>query len=353
MYPQHPFVLLVLRRNQSHTGVLALEQRIQALLTACAHTACTHAHVQHTHARTHTRTHAHRTPRYGGLHRLVTVELPFPLLQMARTLLFTWVFTIPFVLERYMGLVRPLCERNVEHCKMDFEAGLIGAQLSPCFTFFMTYSFIGLEFTAVELDDPFGDDANDIDVERMYDTRARAHTRAHAQTQRCHALLEEIGMALREAETASPAIPTDHADGAHRRNTLEDPGGGVYVRACVRACVLARVCVRARHEHAHARAGVCARLCTRCVPYVCMHCYVCTVQTYKCTVCMCLCMIVCTFVNSVAGTHARAASNDDAAVFRLYERQWRAPLPRASAAVGYSPRRDFPDLPSMVAAYPL
>jgi putative membrane protein len=111
-------------------GVLALEQRIMALTTA-----------------------------YNALHRLVTVQLPFPLLQMSRTLLFTWVFTIPFVLEKYMGM------------------------LSPCFTFFMTFTFIGLEFTAIELDDPFGDDPNDIPVESM-----------------CYAMLEDIGMALCEAE---------------------------------------------------------------------------------------------------------------------------------------------------------
>jgi len=73
----------------------------------------------------------------------LTTPVPFPLVQMARTFLFLYVFTIPFVaLTDDSGIVA--------HC--------IGI-------FVMTYGFVGLETVAIELDDPFGDDAIDFDNE--------------------------------------------------------------------------------------------------------------------------------------------------------------------------------------------
>ena len=71
-----------------------------------------------------------------------TTPLPFPLVQMTRTFLFLWIFTLPF------GLLN------------DFE------KLPPLIViiFFATYGFVGLEMVAIELDDPFGDDPNDYDT---------------------------------------------------------------------------------------------------------------------------------------------------------------------------------------------
>lgn len=76
-----------------------------------------------------------------GLVKLITTPFPFPLVQMTRTSLFVWVFTLPFAL-------------------MSNRVGAFAYLL----TFFLTYGFIGLELVSIELDDPFGNDANDINV---------------------------------------------------------------------------------------------------------------------------------------------------------------------------------------------
>uniref|UniRef100_A0A7R9Z8H1 Bestrophin homolog n=1 Tax=Pseudictyota dubia TaxID=2749911 RepID=A0A7R9Z8H1_9STRA len=78
---------------------------------------------------------------FHGLKKLITTPFPFPLVQMARTFLFFWIFTLPF------ALVREISE--------PVQAMLI--------IFFTTFGFIGLEYVSMELDDPFGDDPNDFD----------------------------------------------------------------------------------------------------------------------------------------------------------------------------------------------
>ena len=61
--------------------------------------------------------------------------------------MFLYVFTVPFVL-----------------------LGDQSSILAHCFiVFVLTYGFVGLETVAIELDDPFGDDANDFDNEYVTD----------------------------------------------------------------------------------------------------------------------------------------------------------------------------------------
>jgi predicted membrane chloride channel (bestrophin family) len=60
---------------------------------------------------------------------------------MARTILFLYVYTIPFVLLNDESSL-------LVHCVM---------------VIVFTYGFIGLELIAIELDNPFGADANDFD----------------------------------------------------------------------------------------------------------------------------------------------------------------------------------------------
>lgn len=79
---------------------------------------------------------------YHGLTKLVTTPFPFPLVQMARTFLFTWIFTLPWVLVDEVKKLPALI----------------------MVVFFITYAFVGLEFVSIELDNPFGDDPNDFDV---------------------------------------------------------------------------------------------------------------------------------------------------------------------------------------------
>jgi len=79
---------------------------------------------------------------YHGLNKLANTPFPFPLVQMTRTFLFVWVFSLPLAI-------------------MD---DIIRLPALFLIIFFVTYGFVGLEYVAMELDDPFGDDPNDFDV---------------------------------------------------------------------------------------------------------------------------------------------------------------------------------------------
>lgn len=67
--------------------------------------------------------------------------IPFPVTQMARTILFFFVFTLPFAL-----------------CHDDYS--LFGVSI---LVFILSFGFIGLEYVSMEMTDPFGDDENDFD----------------------------------------------------------------------------------------------------------------------------------------------------------------------------------------------
>lgn len=78
---------------------------------------------------------------YHDLTKLVTTPFPFPLVQMSRTFVLLWVFSLPLSLVYDMETLPALL----------------------FLIFFVTFGFVGLEFVAVEFDDPFGDDENDFD----------------------------------------------------------------------------------------------------------------------------------------------------------------------------------------------
>lgn len=82
---------------------------------------------------------------FQGMTMLIATPFPFPLVQMTRTANFVWVFTLPFALANDIAKLPALL----------------------FLIFFITYGFLGLEFVSMELDDPFGDDANDLDVEGL------------------------------------------------------------------------------------------------------------------------------------------------------------------------------------------
>jgi len=71
---------------------------------------------------------------------------PFPTAQMSRILLFLWIFTLPL----------PILNNEDNSVVVP----------SVCM-FFITYGFFGLEFVSIELDDPFGDDANDLEIQHL------------------------------------------------------------------------------------------------------------------------------------------------------------------------------------------
>jgi len=78
---------------------------------------------------------------YYGIRKFVTTPFPFPLVQMARTFMFLYLFTLPFALLD-----------AADH-----------AWVHATVCFLVTFGFVGLETVSIELDNPFGDDENDFD----------------------------------------------------------------------------------------------------------------------------------------------------------------------------------------------
>jgi predicted membrane chloride channel (bestrophin family) len=78
---------------------------------------------------------------YHGMRKFMTTPFPFPLVQMARTFMFIYIYTLPFA-------ILNLADNVWVH-------GTI--------VFLVTYGFVGLETVSIELDDPFGEDDNDFD----------------------------------------------------------------------------------------------------------------------------------------------------------------------------------------------
>jgi hypothetical protein len=78
---------------------------------------------------------------YSGLTVLISNPFPFPLVQMTKTFLFIWMFSLPFAL-----------------CHDTYRAHNV------CIIIFLiTFGFMGLEVVAMELADVFGDDPSDFD----------------------------------------------------------------------------------------------------------------------------------------------------------------------------------------------
>lgn len=79
---------------------------------------------------------------FEGLKKLMTTKFPFPLVQMAKTFMFVWVFTLSSAL-------------NNEPWKQPYFVMAIVT--------LTTFGFLGLELVAMELSDMFGEDPCDFD----------------------------------------------------------------------------------------------------------------------------------------------------------------------------------------------
>lgn len=78
-----------------------------------------------------------------GMRKFLTTPVPFPLIQMTRTIVLIYVFTLPLI------FLKETPETLIyEHCTV---------------IFLLTYGFVSLELVSIESDDPFGDDDNDFD----------------------------------------------------------------------------------------------------------------------------------------------------------------------------------------------
>mmetsp|Transcript_35338 Transcript_35338/g.50125 ORF Transcript_35338/g.50125 Transcript_35338/m.50125 type:complete len:263 (-) Transcript_35338:293-1081(-) len=84
------------------------------------------------------------TEAFHGFRVLIFTPYPFPLVQMTRAFLLFWVYTLPLVLLKEYRLISVL---------------LIVTLVS--------FGFIGIEYVSMALDDPFGDDTNDVDEHGM------------------------------------------------------------------------------------------------------------------------------------------------------------------------------------------
>lgn len=82
---------------------------------------------------------------YHELTKFSATPYPFPTAQMTRIFLFVWMYSLPFAL--------------VHDANEPFSLVVV--------TFFITYGFFGLEFVSIELDDPFGDDPNDMELKKL------------------------------------------------------------------------------------------------------------------------------------------------------------------------------------------
>jgi len=79
---------------------------------------------------------------FSRLELFCTTPIPFPLVQLTKTLLFFWIFMLPFTIAQ----------------------DIQNLHASALIMFMLVYGFVGLEFVAMEMDDPFGSDANDMDL---------------------------------------------------------------------------------------------------------------------------------------------------------------------------------------------
>lgn len=85
---------------------------------------------------------------FDGLLKNSSTPRPFPSVQMGRTLLILWVLSLPFALGGKLT--------------QDTE-GLLQLMF---LVFLVTYGFVGLMAAEIEMHDPYGDDANDLEVKK-------------------------------------------------------------------------------------------------------------------------------------------------------------------------------------------
>jgi len=84
---------------------------------------------------------------YHGLTKLIATPFPFPLVQMCRTFLFLWIFSLPLS-------ILAKADTNTLQAAITM--------------FIITFGFVGLESVSVELDDPYGTDPNDFPVRYVF-----------------------------------------------------------------------------------------------------------------------------------------------------------------------------------------
>ena len=80
---------------------------------------------------------------WQGMHRVHSVYLPLPYCQLLKIIMYSWVFSLPFVLAQEMGTFLPLIE------------------------FLVALAFFGIDQVGAELEGPYGIDDNDLPLLHM------------------------------------------------------------------------------------------------------------------------------------------------------------------------------------------
>mmetsp|Transcript_27900 Transcript_27900/g.81962 ORF Transcript_27900/g.81962 Transcript_27900/m.81962 type:complete len:139 (-) Transcript_27900:106-522(-) len=81
---------------------------------------------------------------HSGLLKFSTTPRPFVIVQMGRTIIFAWVFLLPFAITTNIG-------------DTFWESTLL--------VFLVTYGFMGLTLAEIEMHDPLGNDENDLETD--------------------------------------------------------------------------------------------------------------------------------------------------------------------------------------------
>jgi len=76
-----------------------------------------------------------------GMHKLATTPMPFPYVNMLYSLLYLWMYTVGFPLAVAQGWI------------------------SMVIVLFLGFALFGINAIGQELEDPFGTEANDLDLE--------------------------------------------------------------------------------------------------------------------------------------------------------------------------------------------
>ena len=124
---------------------------------------------------------------YRELLKLASTPLPFAMIQMGRTFLFLFTFTLPFAL---VGIIDEIISVIV-------------------FVFFLTYGFLGLEFVSMKLLHPFGDSVNDINIVGMGDA---VIVGMEKDSIRVEALCQKEGNMIKRRRAAKNAHAEDVVD---------------------------------------------------------------------------------------------------------------------------------------------
>ena len=94
--------------------------------------------------------------------KFASTPVPFPTTQMTQTVMFIWLLFLPSVLYDEAQHVDCEDDEDEDECREDLNVSLV--TYLAFIAFIAVYAFWGLERVAEELDLPFGDDDNDIEV---------------------------------------------------------------------------------------------------------------------------------------------------------------------------------------------